>query len=141
MTARIRQIAVRIAEVTLREGTDRDGAIFNEGNLRGITNSDKEWWPQAEAVVGWLNAAEISRRTEFAEAALRTWDFIEAKLIDRQHGEWLRGVDRAGVPLAQQFKVSFWKCPYHNGRTGLEAVRRLDAMIVCGTVAENYFNE
>ena len=141
LTARIRQIAVRIAEVTLREGTDRDGAIFNEGNLRGITNSDKEWWPQAEAVVGWLNAAEISRRTEFAEAALRTWDFIEAKLIDRQHGEWLRGVDRAGVPLAQQFKVSFWKCPYHNGRTGLEAVRRLDAMIVCGTVAENYFNE
>jgi len=25
--------------------------------------------------------------------------------------------------------VSFWKCPYHNGRTGLEATRRLGEIL------------
>jgi mannobiose 2-epimerase len=59
------------------------------------------------------------------EAALRTWDFIEARLIDRRNGEWFRGVTREGRLLENELKVSFWKCPYHNGRTGLEAVRRL----------------
>ena len=58
-------------------------------------------------------------------AALRTWNFIETRLIDRKNGEWFRGVTRDGRVLGDQLKVSFWKCPYHNGRMGLEAVRRL----------------
>ena len=35
---------------------------------------------------------------------------------------------REGALLADQLKVGFWKCPYHNGRTGLEAVARLRAL-------------
>jgi len=34
-------------------------------------------------------------------------------------------VTRDGRALDKELKVSFWKCPYHNGRTGLEAVSRL----------------
>ena len=45
-------------------------------------------------------------------------------------GEWFRGVTRDGRLLDNQLKVSFWKCPYHNGRTGLEAVRRLREIAV-----------
>ena len=60
---------------------------------------------------------------------MRTWDFIETRLIDRTHGEWFRGVTRDGRVLADQLKVGFWKCPYHNGRMGLEAVRRLRGII------------
>jgi cellobiose epimerase len=125
LEARLRPLAVRIAEVTLAEGTDIDGGLFNEGGPQGLTNTDKEWWPQAEAVVGFLNAHELSGRDAFLAAAFRAWDFIEARLIDRRRGEWLRGVSRDGRPLDGEFKVSFWKCPYHNGRTGLESVRRL----------------
>jgi len=125
LEARIRPLAVRIAEVTLAEGVDSDGAVFNEGGPGGLTNTNKEWWPQAEAVVGFINAYQISSDERFLRAAFRTWDFIELKLIDRRSGEWFRGVTRDGRVLEDELKVSFWKCPYHNGRTGLEAVRRL----------------
>jgi mannobiose 2-epimerase len=129
LTARIHPLAVRIAEVTLAEGIDADGGVYNEGDPTGITNANKEWWPQAEAVVGFLNAYQLSREERFLQAALHTWAFIEQRLIDRTRGEWLRGVTRDGQVLAGELKVSFWKCPYHNGRTGLEAVQRLRAIL------------
>jgi len=128
LLARIESLAVHIAEVTLAEGVDADGSLFYEGDPNGITNPDKEWWPQAEAVIGFLNAAQVSGDEKFVAAALRTWDFIAAHLIDRQHGEWFRAVTRGGVLVADALKVSFWKCPYHNGRMGLKAVRRLGEM-------------
>ena len=125
LIARIRPLAVKIAAVTLAEGVDADGGVYNQGGPGGLTDTNKEWWPQAEAVVGFLNAYQISRDERFLSAALRTWDFIEKRLIDRRRGEWLRGVTRDGRVLEKELKVSFWKCPYHNGRTGLEATRRL----------------
>jgi mannobiose 2-epimerase len=45
--------------------------------------------------------------------------------VDHLRGEWFRGVTRDGTVLDNELKVGFWKCPYHNGRMGLEAVRRL----------------
>lgn len=128
ITARFKPAVLAIAEVTLAEGIDTDGGLYNEGSPAGLTNTNKEWWPQAEAVVGFLNAYQLSGDERFLRAALRTWDFIEAKLIDRRSGEWLRGVTRDGAVLTGELKVSFWKCPYHNGRAGLEAVARLAAI-------------
>ncbi len=125
LTARIAAVAVKIAEVTLAEGTDADGAIFNMGDPTGIIDDTREWWPQAEAVVGFLNAWEISRDPRHLAAAAHTWDYIERNLIDRRHGEWFRGVTREGRVMDNFEKVGFWKCPYHNGRLGLEAVVRL----------------
>lgn len=124
----VHQLAVKIADVTLAEGVDADGALFNEGEPGGLTDTNKEWWPQAEAVVGFLNAFQLSKDPRHLQAALRTWNFIDLTLIDRQHGEWLRGVTRDGEVLKNELKVSFWKCPYHNGRTGLEASMRLRAI-------------
>ena len=128
LIARIQPLAVKIADVTLAEGTDTDGGIYNQGSPAGITDANKEWWPQAEAVVGFLSAYQISRNERYLSAALHTWNFIETRLIDRKNGEWFRGVTRDGRLLEQELKVSFWKCPYHNGRMGLEAVRRLRAI-------------
>ena len=124
----VRTLAVKIADTTLAEGVDADGGLYNEGGPKGVTDTNKEWWPQAEAVVGFLNAFQISHDPRHLAAALRAWDFIEIHLIDRVHGEWFRGVTRTGAVLSDQSKVSFWKCPYHNGRTGLEAVARLRSL-------------
>ncbi|HEY4299465.1 MAG TPA: AGE family epimerase/isomerase [Candidatus Didemnitutus sp.] len=124
---RVRTLAVKIADVTLAEGIDVDGGVYNLGGPAGLVDAAKEWWPQAEAVLGFLCAWRLSGQPRFFDAALRSWDFIKIRLIDHKHGEWFRGVTRDGRLLADQLKVSFWKCPYHNGRMGLEAVRRLTA--------------
>jgi mannobiose 2-epimerase len=129
LLSRVQALALKIADVTLREGVDADGGVFNQGGPQGLTDTNKEWWPQAEAVVGFMDAFRISGDDRHLAAAFRTWDFIELHLVDRLRGEWFRGVTRDGRVLDNELKVSFWKCPYHNGRAGLEAVRRLGAIL------------
>ncbi|MBN2002359.1 MAG: AGE family epimerase/isomerase [Anaerolineae bacterium] len=125
----VKALALKMAQTAYDEGLDDDGAILYEANPHGFTNTDKEWWPQAEAAVGFLNAYQLSGKPHFLEATLRCWDFIEAHLIDRQYGEWFRYVTRGHKLGAHDAaKVSFWKCPYHNGRACLELIRRLNTL-------------
>jgi mannobiose 2-epimerase len=128
LVKRVRAVALRIADVTLAEGTDTDGAIFNLGDPTGIIDDTREWWPQAEAVVGFVDAWQLSGEPRYLAAAARTWEFIEKNLVDRKHGEWFRGVTKAGAVIETFEKVGFWKCPYHNGRMGLELAARLRAV-------------
>jgi mannobiose 2-epimerase len=122
-----RDAAVRMADAVLREGLDADGGLLYEANRCGIVDDTKDWWPQAEAVVGFLNAWQISGQPRFFEAAARSWGFIDRCVVDRTHGEWHWKVSRAGTPDASRPKVDLWKCPYHNGRMCFEAVARLTA--------------
>lgn len=128
LAARVKTAALRIADVTLAEGTDTDGAIYNMGDPSGITDDTREWWPQAEAVVGWIDAWQRSGDVRYLAAAAHTWDFIEKNLIDQKNGEWFRGVTKSGEVITAFEKVGFWKCPYHNGRMGLEIAARLRAV-------------
>ena len=93
-----------------------------------MIDTNKEWWPQAEAVVGFLNAYQLSGREHFFEAALRCQEFIERAIVDHTYGEWFWRVDRSGTPDRNEPKVSEWKGPYHNTRACLETIRRLDTV-------------
>ena len=128
LLAEVRQAAVKMAQAVLDEAVDPDGGLLYEADSGGIINTDKEWWPQAEAVVGFLNAYQLSGREQFRVAAGRSWDFIEKYIVDRQHGEWFWRVSRAGVPSREEFKVDQWKCPYHNSRACFEVMARLDSL-------------
>jgi mannobiose 2-epimerase len=116
--------AVKIAEATLKEGVDPDGGVLGEADPHGLTVTFKEWWPQAEATVGFLNAYQISGDRRFLAASIHTWDFIEKHLIDHERGEWFHGISRDGKHVSS-LKMGFWKCPYHSGRACLELVERL----------------
>jgi mannobiose 2-epimerase len=121
----IRKIAVKMARAVQEEGLDVDGGLMYEANPTGIIDTDKHWWPQAEAVVGFLNAYEISGQQQFLAAAQRSWAFIEVSIIDHQNGEWFWRVSKDGVPDNAEDKVGPWKCPYHNSRTCFEVMERL----------------
>jgi mannobiose 2-epimerase len=120
-------VALRLARLTLTKGVDADGGLFNEGDPTGPTDTDKDWWPQAEAMVGFLNAFQLSGDEQFLHAARASWQFIQTHIVDRTHGEWFWGVSRDGKPLDHQ-KTGPWKGPYHNGRACLETIRRLDGI-------------
>ena len=62
-----RKAAVSMAQAVYEQAVDNDGGLFYEGRGKEIIDTDKHWWPQAEAVVGFLNAYELSGRGIFPQ--------------------------------------------------------------------------
>lgn len=121
----VKNIAVKMAEVIYKEGIDTDGGLLNELHENGTLDRDKHWWPQAEAVVGFINAYQLTGDEKYFKAALNMWKFIERNIVDKVHGEWFwmaKGDHNAHDKLP---KVDVWKCPYHNSRVCYEILNRL----------------
>ena len=125
LTAEIKQLCLAMVEETFQHGFDEDGGLMNEANHKGVQDTDKHWWPQAEALVGLVNAWQLSADDKYLEAAIRNWRFIQSKLVDKEYGEWHWRVNRQGDVYRNQDKSGPWKCPYHNGRAMLELMARL----------------
>jgi mannobiose 2-epimerase len=121
-------LAVKMARTSF-EGLDRDGGLFYEFFPdTGHLDTDKHWWPQAEALVGYFNAWQLSGDPEFLVRARESWAFIHNYICDWVEGEWFWSVDREGLPQTEKEKAGFWKCPYHNGRACLEVIRRIEGI-------------
>jgi mannobiose 2-epimerase len=120
-----RAIAIKMVDAVCSQGFDQDGGLFNEQKPDGSLNTDKHWWPQAEAMVGLVNAYQVSKEMKYLRQAMYTWKFIKEKIIDEKYGEWYFSVDKSGKPYADEDKAGVWKCPYHNGRACLEIINRL----------------
>lgn len=126
LIAEIEKIAINMADISIREGLDTDGGIMNEANHHGmLTDTDKHWWPQAEALVGYVNAWQLTGDQKYLAAAARVWSFIKVHLIDKTNGEWFWRVTRDGIVNYDEDKAGPWKCPYHNGRAMIELISRL----------------
>jgi len=126
LLAQVRSAALHMAEITLQEGLTGDGGLVYEGRGGAILDAGRECWPQAEALVGFLNAFELSgRNPSFALAAHGTWKYIQRHLVDRVHGEWFWRINPDGQVDSKLPKVSEWKGPYHATRACLETIRRL----------------
>lgn len=117
--------AVNMAYAVMNKGVDNQyGGIYYE-ETSGHLDDEKHWWPQAEAVVGFLNAYQITQDADFLEGAYKSWSFIKDHLVDKKFGEWFSRTDRAGNPDLHQPKVEPWKCPYHNSRACMEVFERV----------------
>jgi mannobiose 2-epimerase len=116
--------ALRMVDATMHEGTDADGSLFNEKDGEHW-DTDKHWWPQAEAIIGYVNAWQITEEQKYIDEAEKVWNFIDLKMFDRTNGEWFWRVDKNGEPYIEEEKAGFWKCPYHNSRAIIEVCSRL----------------
>lgn len=125
-----------------REAVDKDGGLFLESTRFGShLKTNKHWWQQAETLVGFMNAFELTHDVKYWETVKLSWHFIDNFLIDHQRGEWYTKLNRLGIPYLiepeddpspyyrNDWKIDPWKCPYHNGRAMMELVKRIDRII------------
>lgn len=124
ITGKIKPVLIKMACATGTEATDKKGGLYNE-NDKGHWDKDFHWWPQAEAVVGFFNAYQLTRDKKFLEWSCNAWKFIQKYQVDHLNGEWFWLVTPE-YKVKPMVKVSAWKCPYHNGRMCMEMIRRLD---------------
>jgi mannobiose 2-epimerase len=125
LLARARQLAVSMAEAVYLRGIDADGGLVYEAGPQRVVDDQKSWWVQAEAMVGFLNAYQLSGREHLLRSALRCWAYIQDKLVDRRHGGWYKVLHRDGAPDPTSYKVGPWECPYHHSRACMEMLDRL----------------
>lgn len=104
-----------------------DGHSLANECEKGVVDQNRIWWVQAETVIGFLNGYALAPgHKEYLEAAESEWEFIKNHVIDKRPGsEWFWDVNSKGESVSGKPIVEPWKCPYHNGRMCLEAMRRL----------------
>ena len=122
---KVRDVALKVADAAA-EGVQPNGSIVNEKNsATGHVDTNCDWWPQAEAMVGFFSAYELSKDEAYAMKTLAAWEFIKANIVDTEEGEWHWSVSATGKVDNINDKAGFWKCPYHNGRMCLELMTRI----------------
>jgi mannobiose 2-epimerase len=126
LLAQARGLAVHMAQAVHDEGRDGAAVVYETGP-RG-TDYERHWWVQAEAMVGFYNAWQISGQPHFEDAACQSWQYIQDHFVDRARGEWFKIVRRDGTPDPGHVKTGPWECPYHHSRACFEMLTRLQAM-------------
>jgi mannobiose 2-epimerase len=106
------------------EGLDTDGGLWYEKD-GGHLVKEKHWWPQAEAMVGFLYLAHLTGEDIWFRRSVDAWDFVKRYIRQPDGLEWYWGVTADHLPMPGQDKAGFWKCPYHNSRACMEIVRLL----------------
>ena len=122
---RFEKIAVSLANAS-EVAIDSDGGMWYENEPKhGGLIKEKHWWPQAEAMVGYFNAWEITGDIKWLSISINSWGFIKKHIKDATGGEWFWGIDLNNKVLEKE-KAGFWKCPYHNGRACIEIINRIN---------------
>jgi mannobiose 2-epimerase len=120
----VKSACIKIATAAAR-GLDLDGGLWYEMENNHLVK-EKHWWVQAEAIVGFLNAWQMTGKKDFLDKSLNNWLFVQQHIIDKKNGEWLWGVKADNSPMSGEDKAGFWKCPYHNSRACLEVINRIE---------------
>ncbi|MRS05521.1 N-acyl-D-glucosamine 2-epimerase, partial [bacterium] len=80
---KVRPLILQMAEAVYREGFDRGGGLFLESTRYGShVRTNKHWWLQAEALVGLMNAFQLTGNVKYWEELKTTWNFIDKYVID-----------------------------------------------------------
>ena len=125
LDVKIYNITASLVQSTLNEGLDKDGSLLNNFNNNKY-DTDRHWWPQAEALVGLMDAYQLNNNPIYLEHLIKVWKFIKYNIIDAENGEWHWRVNENCIANESEVKVGFWKCPYHNSRALMELIERIE---------------
>lgn len=122
----LRGWAQGLADASLRHGWDDEhGGFFYAGPPGEMADDTrKEWWVQAEALVGMLELYQLTGDARYYTAFVRTLDFIEKHHL-APGGGWWATREADGSASANDSRSSMWQGAYHNGRALLFSARIL----------------
>lgn len=123
----LKPICKHLVDLTLAEGWDGE-SIYNEKH-DGHLDPDKHWWPQAEAMVGLTDTWRLTGESAYLDKMTRVWHFVQNHLIDPASGEWFWRVDKSNANVYDDPLAGFWKCPYHNTRSLIEVLNRIEPQL------------
>jgi mannobiose 2-epimerase len=124
LAERTKEMAVNLVNTQMREAWNPRGYLLYE-KTNGKLSGKIEWWAQAEAVVAFINAWQLTGNSTYAAAAVATWNWIRENIVDHEYGEWYYSLDENHMPITARPKANMWKCPYHNSRMALETIARI----------------
>jgi mannobiose 2-epimerase len=126
LISRVKEVSIKIANAA-SEGLQPDGSmIYEKDRVTGRTNSERSWWAEAETVVGYLNAYELTGNENYLNNSINCWTYIKNHMVDNKNGAWFSSVSESGV-ISKSDKAGFWICPYHNGRMCMEIIERISS--------------
>ncbi|MFZ1289397.1 MAG: AGE family epimerase/isomerase [Melioribacteraceae bacterium] len=119
-----------IYEHTYNNGIDwKYGGIYVEGRRIGpVTEATKEFWQQAEAMVGFLDAYLLTKDEKYLNAFFNVHDFVFTKMINWEQGEWFALLAENGDVIWDYMGTS-WKVFYHTVRGTCQVIKKLEKCI------------
>lgn len=105
------------------------GGVFVEGSHAGeVYDREKEFWQQAEMLIGMLDAYRYLKDEKYWNAYVNVHRFVFDKMINHKLGEWWPLMTRQGEPIWRHMSHS-WKINYHDVRSMVQSVVRLDKLL------------
>lgn len=100
-----------------------DHGLKNE-MVDGEIDELRIWWVQAETLLGYANAYDLTGNELYKTTVEAQWETIQRMIVDpRPNGEWYWSVYEDGS-MTERPMVEEWKCPYHNGRMCLRIIEQ-----------------
>ena len=123
------EIVQKLVDHSLKYGFDYLlGGVYRDGTHNGpALVYDKEWWQNAEVLIGYLDAFERLEDEKYFNAFYKTWKFDYKYFIDENLGEWHQLLDKEGNVIVGDIGNP-WKAIYHTGRSMLECSNRLQKL-------------
>nr|AML27063.1 N-acylglucosamine 2-epimerase [Bacillus sp. N16-5] len=122
---KVRRTSIDMAEKVAIEGFSESGGLINEREGDDV-DEEKVWWVQAEGMIGFFNAYQLTLSNDYLEAVYKLWRFTKQHMVDKHYGEWYWKLDEQNNAYLDRPKVEPWKCPYHNSRCCFELIERID---------------
>lgn len=125
-----------IYDHTVDNGIDWEyGGVFVEGpHSGGVYDKEKEFWQQAEVLIGLLDGVLIFGDEKYWNAYVNVHRFVLDKMVNKGVGEWFPLISRKGDPIWTHMSHS-WKINYHTVRAMVQSIIRLDK--IAGSLKSN----
>ncbi|WP_044240753.1 AGE family epimerase/isomerase [Flexithrix dorotheae] len=122
-------ILLKSFEHCIADGVDwENGGIYVEGShAGGVYDREKEFWQQAEVLIGMLDAYRIFGKKEYLDTYKNVHKFLFDKMIKHEVGEWWPLMTRKGEPIWKHMSHN-WKVNYHTVRAMVQSIIRLEKM-------------